>query len=151
MAGTMVCGVNDSPEGLALARIAAGLAEQLGLRLVLVHVVDVPDGPHGDVRVRYEATLSKRALEAIGPGLARRIQTETRVMFGDRAELLAQVAAEEGADLIVLGSQAHGLRGRHLRCALARELEAATPTPVLLAPAVGQERNTRVGYPTSST
>ena len=62
-------------------------------------------------------------------------------MLGDRAEALAQVAADEGADVIVVGSRPAGLGSRKLRCSLARELEAATPVPVLVAPPTTRERS----------
>ena len=70
-------------------------------------------------------------------------ELELRLAHGDRAERLAQFAAEEGVDLIVLGSRPQGLRGRKLRCTLARELEAATPVPVLIAPPQTRKRSDR--------
>jgi Universal stress protein family len=76
------------------------------MRLVLVHV-----SHDGDVDV-----------DAI-PGAE-----DVRVVHGSRAEAIAEVAAEEGADLIVLGSRAGGLRRRLLRSGLARELEQVTGT-----------------------
>jgi nucleotide-binding universal stress UspA family protein len=66
---------------------------------------------------------------------------ETRVVVGARAEALAQVAAEEGADLIVLGSRSAGLARRHIRCVLAGELEAATSVPILVAPPSTRNRS----------
>ena len=66
-----------------------------------------------------------------------------RVVLGDPADALAHVAAEEGADLIVLGSRFAGFGGRNLRCALARELEAATPVPVVVAPPSTRKRSDR--------
>jgi nucleotide-binding universal stress UspA family protein len=62
-------------------------------------------------------------------------------VLGEPAEALAQVAAEEGADLIVLGSRSTGLGGRKLRCTLARELEAATRVPVVVAPPSTRKRS----------
>jgi nucleotide-binding universal stress UspA family protein len=62
-------------------------------------------------------------------------------MVGNRAGALAQVAAEEGADLIVIGSRPAGLGSRKLRCTLVRELEAATPVPVVLAPPATRKRS----------
>jgi nucleotide-binding universal stress UspA family protein len=66
---------------------------------------------------------------------------ETRVALGERAETIAQIAAEEGADLIVLGSRATGLGNRKLRCTLARELEVETPVPVVVAPPTTRMRS----------
>ena len=80
--------------------------------LVLVHVC--PGGP-------------PRPTGAAGPD-------EVRVIHGTPAQALAKVADEEGADLIVLGSRAAGLGRRLLRSGVARELEAATHVPVLIAP-----------------
>lgn len=79
----------------------------------------------------WRGTLS---LGAPAPGAA-------RVGGGGRAEALAQLAAEEEADLIVLGSRPGGLGCRSLRCALARELEAATPVPVRVAPPATRNRS----------
>ena len=45
--------------------------------------------------------------------------------------------------MIVLGSRARGARGHQLRCTLARELEAATIVPVLIAPPPTRERSGR--------
>jgi nucleotide-binding universal stress UspA family protein len=69
--------------------------------------------------------------------------TELRVEFGDRAERLGRVAFDEGADLVVLGSRRRGWRRRGLGFALARELEATTPSPVLVAPPQTRRRSER--------
>jgi nucleotide-binding universal stress UspA family protein len=74
---------------------------------------------------------------------------ELRLAHGERAEHLAQLAGEEGADLIVIGSRTMGLRGRRLRWNLARELEAATPVPVVIAPPQSRKRQDR-GLPDRS-
>lgn len=112
MGGTIVCGFTRSAAARDAAELAAALAARLMMRLVLVHVTR-----HGaaDVEVTPRAE-------------------EVRVVHGSRAEAIAEVAAEEGADLIVLGSRAGGPRRRLLRSGLARELEQVTPVPVLVAP-----------------
>jgi nucleotide-binding universal stress UspA family protein len=68
---------------------------------------------------------------------------ETRIAVGDHVEALTRVAAEEGADLIIVGSRAVGFGGRNLRCGLVRDLEAATPVPVLVAPPSTRKRSER--------
>jgi nucleotide-binding universal stress UspA family protein len=62
-----------------------------------------------------------------------------RVAVGDRAMLLGQIAAEEAADVIVVGARARGLR-RRLESPLAEELGSETPVPVLIAPPRGRRR-----------
>jgi hypothetical protein len=43
--------------------------------------------------------------------------------------------------MIVLGSRPTGFGGRKLRCTLARDLEAATPVPVVVAPPSTRKRS----------
>jgi nucleotide-binding universal stress UspA family protein len=124
MGGTIVCDVTDPLAGPSAAEFAAALATRLGLRVVLVHV----GGGEG-------------TLEGVVRELGH--NAETRVAAGDHAEALARVAAEEGADLVVVGARPAGLGRRNLRWTLARELEAATPVPVLLAPPSTRKRSDR--------
>jgi nucleotide-binding universal stress UspA family protein len=140
MRGTMVCGVSDSDEGRAAVELGVDLSERLGLRLVLAHVVqgsyshDVnEDGPEsiarkGD-RIQAERLIAKLAEEY---GVA--ATAECRSAVGERATLLGQIAADEAADVIVVGSRARGWRGRSFESRLADELKAATQVPVLIAP-----------------
>jgi len=133
MGGTIVCGVTETPDGRNAAQLGRALGARLGLRLVLVYVVDgVAPGTEEGMSSRQRQTGAKRALDEIAADVGN--GTEKRVVLGNRAEALAQVAAEEGADLIVLGSRSAGLGSRKLRCTLARALEAATSVPVLVAP-----------------
>jgi len=140
--GTIACGFTESPDGRVAAELAHALGARLGLRLVLVHVLDgVPPDAAESLTARQRQRGAELALDALvrefGQG------TESRLVLGGRAESLARVAAEEGADLIVLGSRPAGLGSRNLRCTLARELEAETPVPVLVAPPSTRKRSAR--------
>jgi nucleotide-binding universal stress UspA family protein len=139
MSGTILCGVTDTDDGRAAAQMATALSERLGLRLVFAHVIDLPRGSEDSVTGRQRQEGATRAVNA----LLREIspQAEYRIVLGRVADRLAQIAAEEGADLIVLGSRKYGLRGRKLRCLTARELEAATPAPVVVAPPQTRRRS----------
>jgi nucleotide-binding universal stress UspA family protein len=141
MGGTIVCGVSEA-EGRAAADLAGALGARLGLRLVLVSVVDgVPDAARESLTGRQRQSGAERMLRDITRELGG--SAETRVVHGQRAEALAQVAAEEGADVIVVGSRPSGLGSRNLRSRLARELEAVTPVPVLVAPPLTRRRSDR--------
>lgn len=131
MRGTIVCGVTPTPGARAAAQLAEALTARLDLRLVLVHVVD----SHRD-DVDGEASF-----EALAGTLAR--TAEVRIVHGNRVDALARAAADEGADLIVLGSRAHGAGGRQLRCSLARQLEAVQSVPVVIAPPATHARSGR--------
>lgn len=138
--GTIVCGVTEAQEGRGAAALARALGARLGLRLVLVHVVDgLPREAHESLTARQRRAGAERVLDSVAREVGN--GAERRVVSGPRAEALAQVAAEEGADLIVLGSRPAGLGSRKLRCTLARELEAATPVPVLVAPPATRRRS----------
>lgn len=142
MAGTILCGVTDSPEGRDAAQLADALSARLGLRLVLAHVVDgIPVAAEESLTALQERKGGERLLRALAHELGHDQEPELRLAHGHRAERLAQFAAEEGADLIVVGSRPQGLRGRKLCCTLARELEAATPVPVLIAPPQTRKRS----------
>jgi nucleotide-binding universal stress UspA family protein len=142
MGGTIVCGVSETAEGRAAADLAGALGARLGLRLVLVSVVDgVPAAARDSLTGRQRQSGAERTVlemaREIGDG------TETRVVHGERAEALAQIAAEEGADVIVVGSRPSGLGSGKLRSTLARQLEALTPVPVLVAPPATRKRSER--------
>lgn len=141
MGGTIVCGVSDEIDDRDAAELAAALAERLGLRLVLVHVVDgVASVAPESVTGRRRQSGAERMLDEVADEVD---GAETRVVTGHRGDALAAVAAEEGADLIVLGSSASGFRGKLLRSGLARELESATLVPVLVAPPSTRARSGR--------
>jgi K+-sensing histidine kinase KdpD len=125
--GTIVCGVSGSLGSRAAAELAAALSNRLRMRLVLVHIAER--------HVPGEAVLKATARD-LGVG-------EARIVGGTVVDGLARAAAEEGADLIVIGSRPFGSLNRHLRCALAHDLEAATPVPIVIAPPIRRRRSTR--------
>jgi nucleotide-binding universal stress UspA family protein len=137
--GTIVCGVTETPDGRSAAGLAGALGARLGLRLVLVHVVDgVPPGTHESLTARQRQAGAERILTEIAQEAGDGV--ERRVTIGNRAEGLARIAAEEGADLIVIGSRPTRFGNRKLRSTLARDLEAATPIPVVVAPPTTRSR-----------
>jgi nucleotide-binding universal stress UspA family protein len=140
MGGTLVCGVSGTPDGRSAAELARALGARLGLRLVLVHVIDgVPPGAQDSLSARQRQTGAEHLLNQMARDVGE--GTEKRLMVGNRADALAQVAAEEGADLIVIGSRRAGLGSGKLRCPLAHDLEAATSIPVVVAPPTTRKRS----------
>jgi nucleotide-binding universal stress UspA family protein len=137
--GTIVCGVTETPDGRSAVELSRALGARLGLRLVLVHVVDgVPRGTHESLTARQRRTGAERILAEIARETGEGV--EKRVTMGNRAEGLARIGAEEGADLIVIGSRPARFGNRKLRSTLARDLEAATPIPVVVAPPTTRTR-----------
>jgi nucleotide-binding universal stress UspA family protein len=140
MRGTIVCGVTDSDEGRGALAVAAELSERLGLRLVLAHVADgiaalALNGEGNEsvtTRADREGAACFVARLAAEHGVAG--SAEQRSAVGDPAALLGQIAAEEAADLIVVGARARGRLRRGLESRLARQLETETAVPVVIAP-----------------
>jgi nucleotide-binding universal stress UspA family protein len=137
MRGTLMCAVTEGDERADALALAAELSERLGLRLVLAHAVNgIDEFGHGDgdesVSMKADRQGAERRLARLAEehGVANR--AERRVAVGDPAVLLGQIAAEEAADVIVIGAR-RGWRKR-LESRLADELESETPVPVLIAP-----------------
>jgi nucleotide-binding universal stress UspA family protein len=149
MAGTILCGVNESAGARSAARVAGALSKRLELRLVLVHVADaftVADGSAGNdesVTTMQARSGGKRLLDQL-TAEQDLIGAEQRIEVGDPAERLAQVAAEERAALIVVGARAQRRRWRPtLRSDLSRDIAGLTPCPVLVVPPAPNDRATR--------
>ena len=140
MRGTLVCGLTDGEEAAGTVELAVELTQRLGMRLVLAHVangfapiangVDAEESVtmKGD-RVGAERLLGRLAAEH---GVAETAQR--RIAVGQPATLLGQIAAEEAADLILVGSRQRGWPRRGLESRLAAQLETETPVPILIAP-----------------
>jgi nucleotide-binding universal stress UspA family protein len=149
MAGTILCGVNESAGARSAARVAGALSKRLELRLVLVHVADaftVADGSAGNdesVTTMQARSGGKRLLDQL-TAEQDLIGTEQRIEVGDPAERLAQVAAEERAALIVVGARARRRRWRPtLRSDLSRDIARVTPCPVFVVPPASTDRPSR--------
>jgi len=144
MQGTIVCGVTDTDEGRQALATAVELTERLGLRLVLAHVAEGigplngdgdGDGDGGEsVTMKGGREGAARLLARLAAEYAVTDRAERRVAVGDAPSLLGQIAAEEAADLIVVGARTRGRLRRGLESRLADELETETPVPVLIAP-----------------
>ena len=140
MQGTLVCGVNDREDGGNALELAANLSGRLGLRLVLVHVADgigpieSGDEESESVSMKAEREGSARLLSRLANeyGVADRV--EYRQGVGDAAAVIGQFAAEEAADLIVVGARSRGRFRRGLMSQLAGQLRSETPVPVVIAP-----------------
>ena len=140
MRGTIVCGVTDSDEGHAALELGVELSRRLGLRLVLAHVAEglTPLDGDGDDNESVTMKGNRRGGEVFLARLAREHgvgeTAECRVAVGEPALLVGRIAAEEAADVIVVGSRARRWPGRGIESRLAERLESETPVPILIAP-----------------
>ena len=144
--GTIVCGMTDSDEGHSALELGAELSKRLGMRLVLAHVAEglTPLEGYGDGNESVTMKGNRRGGELVLARLAREhgvgSTAECRVAVGEPALLVGQIAAEEAADIIVVGSRASRWPGRGFQSKLAEELESETPVPILIAPPANGRR-----------
>jgi nucleotide-binding universal stress UspA family protein len=123
LSGTILCGVDDSQSARDALQLAAALSERLRVRLVVAHVAS-----------RRSAEDAERLVSRLIAEASPAAQADARVATGDRAGRLAQIAAEQGADLIIVGSGRESRLRLRAAPALASELESATTCPVVIAP-----------------
>jgi nucleotide-binding universal stress UspA family protein len=148
--GTIVCGVTDGDEGHAALGLGVELSQRLGLRLVLAHVAEglAPLTGDGDDNESVTMKANRNGGELFLARVARDYgvgdTAERRVAVGEPAMLVGQIAAEEAADMIVVGSRARRWPGRCLESRLAEGLESETPVPILIAPPASGRRRTAV-------
>src|SRR4029079_19639927 len=98
MAGSIICGIDDSEAARGAARVARTLSSKLGRGLVFVRVIE--DGTSkkeiGGVAERLERISSHSDAVDCGAGWL--------VEVGDPADQLVAAAAAENAEMIVVGS-----------------------------------------------
>lgn len=148
MEGSIICGVDGSPDSRLVVNAAEDLARRLGARLIVVHVVaHVPDPvPPG---MAYVAPMARpdalrRQLDAdveAAEALLERIvleanagDAERRVVIGDPAQRLADLAQSEGAALLVVGSRRRGPFKAAFLGSVSNGLVGIAGSPVLVVP-----------------
>jgi nucleotide-binding universal stress UspA family protein len=118
--------------------MAVELSDRLGLRLVLAHArggiealdADADGAESVSMRANREGGARVLARLAAEYGIAE--SSERRSGTGDAATLIGQIAAEEAADVIVVGARKRGRLRRRLESRLAEQLQGETPVPVLI-------------------
>jgi nucleotide-binding universal stress UspA family protein len=146
--GTIVCSVTDSDEGRSVLELGLELSERLGMRLVLAHVAerfaptDVDRDSSGRVTMKGEQRGGEHFLTNLARECGVHHSVECRVAVGDPASLIGRIAAEEAADVILVGSRSRRWPARGLESRLARALRRETSVPILIAPPTTGRRRT---------
>ncbi|HEY7560647.1 MAG TPA: universal stress protein [Gaiellaceae bacterium] len=148
MSTSIVCGVDGSPDSNAAVAVAARMADRLGARLVLAHVAEpvltyshaVPFGGLSNAAplAREELMAAQeesgaRMLEdaARGAGITDAVH---RLAVGLPAEQLVEIADDEGAELIVVGSRGRGALKTAFLGSVSSSLVGIARCPVLIVP-----------------
>jgi nucleotide-binding universal stress UspA family protein len=145
MKRSIVCGVDGSADSQAALGVAAELAARLQLKLVVVTVVEpsksyaeaaslVGAAPRPSLATTEQqkqaaSELLDELVSIMGLGEARR-----RVVVGFAAERLSDLADEESAELIVVGSRGRGAFKAAFLGSVSTSLIGVARCPVLVVP-----------------
>jgi nucleotide-binding universal stress UspA family protein len=131
MKNAIVCGIDGSADSRAALAYATELAGRLDARLVLAHVVEPPRSLSATLvdRQAEAGRLLGEVAEATGVDGA-----EQRVVTGLPAERLADLADDESAQLIVVGSRGRGPLRAALLGSVSTSVIGLARCPVLVVP-----------------
>ena len=141
----IVCGVDGSEQAGHAAGTALSLAGALGARLTLLHVtptrtlVPVDSFPLGVDPSAYPRSAelafseSEAAFNSLPPDVLS-ASTDREVRLGDPAVVLAEVAADYDAEMIVVGSRGRGAWRSAVLGSVSSELARLAACPVVIVP-----------------
>jgi nucleotide-binding universal stress UspA family protein len=148
MEKSIVCGVDGSADSAAALTVAARMADRLDARLVLANVVEYVHAPYATVHGLGPGVTARGPLTATvgeqvraGERLLEQMTEQTgledgelRVVSGFAAERLADLADEENAELIVVGSRGRGAFKAAFLGSVSTSLIGVARCPVLVVP-----------------
>jgi nucleotide-binding universal stress UspA family protein len=144
---SIVCGVDGSPDSQAALAVAVELAARLQLRLIMACVVEPNHAPASYAgaasvgalspplppRTEFEEEAAGGLLAELGATMGVE-QADRRVVVGYAAERLADLADDEGADMLVVGSRGRGAFKAALLGSVSTSLIGVARCPVLVVP-----------------
>lgn len=157
--GRILCATDFSDMSAEALRLAVAIAEKHNARLTLLHVVEsMPDLRAAAHRTLVDIDALRRTIEDKGLERLNRIvadvsvpgvRIEPRAVLGRAYKEILRAAAEERADLIVVGAQGHGLLEHLLSGSNAQHVIRGATCPVLTARPLGQKPRARDPGPAS--
>jgi nucleotide-binding universal stress UspA family protein len=149
---TLLCGVDGSPQSAAAVAVAARLVERRGARRVVAHLKDTHHAHRNPAPVGAGSAVPRplgmpaaehvRAAEALVAQMAAAAGVEgaeCRVVGGFAADRLADLADEEQAELIVVGSRGRGALKAAFLGSVSANLIGVARCPVMVVPAGATE------------
>jgi nucleotide-binding universal stress UspA family protein len=122
MAQTIVAGVDRSDAAEPVVDAASWLASRLGTRLLVVHAVGAP------------VEEAQELLESLRARLPGADDTSTRLVEGSPADRLIEVADDEDAELLVVGSRGRGAISSAVLGGVSRKVARDARCPVVVVP-----------------
>jgi nucleotide-binding universal stress UspA family protein len=143
---SIVCGVDGSADSQAALAVAIDLSTRLRLRLIMANVVEPSHAPYvgaaslGGAMPRPLLPTTNHQEEAANALLVELSTTmgleeaDRRVVVGYAAERLADLADEEGAEMIVVGSRGRGAFKAAFLGSVSSSVIGVARCPVLVVP-----------------
>jgi nucleotide-binding universal stress UspA family protein len=132
-------GYDQHPASHQAVLAAAALAQVIGATLLLVHVIDLADYPIDPEAATWETASADTLLAERRQAGSLLAGTSTewsyRIVHGDPAHALAEVAHEVDALFIVVGASGRGLAQRLRHGSVPQALLRKQRKPVLVVPA----------------
>jgi nucleotide-binding universal stress UspA family protein len=143
---SILCGVDGSADSQAALAVAADMAERLDLRLIMANVVEPSHAPYAGATslggamaqprlptTDHQQAVANSLLIALSAAMALG-RADRRVVIGYAAERLADLADEEGAEMIVVGSRGRGAFKAAFLGSVSTSLIGVARCPVLVVP-----------------
>jgi nucleotide-binding universal stress UspA family protein len=136
---TIIAAISASRQGTAPLHLAAQIARSTGDKVVAAAVVERPWPPRADpVEDEYLGYVTSQARQSLERMVAKLpAELDTWVVVHQSASVptgLTDLAAEIGADLVVVGSSSSGLLGRIALGSVTARLVHTAAVPVAIAP-----------------
>lgn len=153
MTRPIVCAVDGSGAARDAVSVAADLAEVLELDLMLLHVatpepaLTVAVSPHHLVReadIEGPKANGKLLLDDVAARLELSRPVSCQVRVGDPASVIAEVAEDEGAAMLVTGTRGRGVVAAALLGSVSAAAVSRSTCPVLVVP---EGSRLRPGHP----
>lgn len=141
--GRIVVAVDLSPASSAALHAARELAQQLGARLRVLHVVEPLTVPQVGPLTIEEGVLRQQAaaqFQRLSEGLAEVVPADRVIREGDPADVIAAEAADWEADLLVVASHGKGWIDRVLLGSTTERLLTRLPCSLLVIPIRERQR-----------
>lgn len=135
---TIVVGADGSGQADAAVAKAEELARESSGRLILVHVIEHTMGRSAGYASKADepdlkAHVEQQAADLTKKGVPTQVQVAD-IVTGGPAKVIAEVAKEASADLIVAGTRGHGALAGLVGGSVAQRLPHVAHCPVLIIP-----------------
>ena len=128
--------VDGSQQSNAALTIATDLAQRYGATLCLLHafphVSDLLGTPQYEQLLEARSAIGQQLLESTRAQVGHAVPVETQLIEGPPAPAILRVAAEDGCDMIVMGSRGHGQLAGLLLGSVSSAVAQRAQCPVLI-------------------